>query len=240
MAQKSQPLMLATYNIRLGIQEGIEAVVDIIKSEGIPDVIAVQEVGKNWIMGPEGDTTAEIAELLDLPHFFHVPTVEDRHRDKSKALYGHALLSRWPFTTQEVIELPQFDDEPRAMLFSRIDSPAGSLEIISTHLSHRSSDRPYQGKFLLDWLADHPRRSDARFLMGDLNAAPTEEWISPLLTSWNDADSDENRSTFPADDPRRRIDYILGEGARCLDAQVLPATTASDHRPLFTTWSLDH
>ena len=231
-------LHLTTYNIRLGIQQGLPAVAEVLKRQPGLDIVALQEVGDDWRMGPTGDCTEELARLLGLNHFLHVPALKEEHSDGSDARYGHALLSRWPLQGPRIISLPQYEDEPRALLDVEIKTPLGSVDVASTHLSHRDSDRPGQGEFLIRWLRQNHSPHRARFVLGDLNAPPTEDWISQLLKSWEDADGEKNRPTFPADQPSRRIDYILAQGARCLFADVPEETEASDHRPVTTRWSL--
>lgn len=231
-------LVLGTYNIRLAIQGGVNAIAHTIQSWAVPDILAIQEVGLNWVMGPSGDTTSALAQALGLPHSFYVPAIKEEHPGGGEAQYGHALLSRWPITDAQTVHLPQRADEQRMLLKTQIESPQGSLTLISTHLSHRSSDRPEQGQFLLDWLAKSASERP-RFVMGDLNATSEETWMQTLLSSWEDADGALDRPTYPAKAPTRRIDYILGQGATCLEATVLSERAASDHRPLFSRWRLE-
>lgn len=234
---KDRHLLLGTYNIRLGIQRGIQALAETIKTQEIPDILAIQEVGDDWIMGPAGDTTQALAQALKLPHYFYVPALQEKHPDGRVGYYGHALLSKWPIQEPQTIQLPQKADEQRMLLQARIKTPFGGISIISTHLSHRSSDRPEQGAFLLNWLEESaPVRP--RFLMGDLNATSEEGWMQTLLASWEDADHDLDRPTYPAKDPTRRIDYILGQGATCLDVTLIQERAASDHRPLLSRWQI--
>ncbi len=229
----SHRLHVATYNIRLGIQKGLPAVADALRVTPALDLIALQEVGDHWRMGPEGDSTAEISELLALPYSVHVPAIEEPH-DDGVHRYGHALLSRYPFSHTEVIDLPRNKDEPRALLHAVVDTPAGPLEVLSTHLSYLDEDRPAQGEFLLRWLAAHPATSP-RMIMGDLNAPDDEPWLSTLLTDFTDADGDQRRHTFPSDAPDRRIDYILTHAAKVEEVRVIEDPETSDHFPLLAT-----
>lgn len=231
-------IVAATYNIRLGIQEGLEAVAEALRERDRIDILAVQEVGQHWTMGPEGDSAAHLSELLDFDHFQFVPTIEEPRDDGPPARYGHALLSRWPIEGATIIALPRRDDEPRALLRCTIDAPSTSIEVLSTHLSHLPSDRPDQGAFLIEYLQKNPPLDGARFLFGDLNAPSSEPWMPAFLSHWTDADAEKQRPTFPAHKPEQRIDYVLAQSATRLSTDVPKLSRASDHRPVLSQWRL--
>ncbi len=236
----SSCLDVATYNIRLGIQQGLQSVADVLLSACIPDIVAVQEIGDHWRMGPEGNCVARLSRLLDLPYRAYAPTIEESVGPGETSRYGHALFSRWPIETCRIIELPQRIDEPRALLSCRIVTPDTQMEFVSTHLSHRDADRPEQGQFLRRWLREHNDDAPIRFLLGDLNTPPDESWLSSLICDWTDADAALERPTFPAHAPCRRIDYILatGKSLHLHSTDVPQAPLASDHLPLITRWKL--
>jgi endonuclease/exonuclease/phosphatase family metal-dependent hydrolase len=227
-------MRIMTYNIRLGIQEGLSPIGRII-TEAQADLVALQEVGRNWSYGPEGDTASTLARLTGLEHMVHVPAIEEEHRGKP-SFYGHALLSRWPIMDYSIVDLPQLADEPRRLLFSIIDSPSGYLKVLSTHLSHRDTDRPAQSTDLLDRVCNWLEEDGSHFLVGDLNADPSEPWIGELQTMMSDADRSAGRLTFPANAPRLRIDYLFCREGQWSQVEVLEESTASDHRPVVATW----
>lgn len=232
-------LTVATFNIKLGTQQGLAAVCETVASVASPDILAVQEIGVDWLMGPEGDSPSRLSELLKLPHYVFVPTIEQSRPHGPAARYGHALFSRWPIGDHRQLKLPRHEDEPRRLLRCTIAADGDTtLDVLSTHLSHLPSDRPDQGIFLRRWLDDHPLGADARFLLGDLNAPPSETWIADFLDHWVDADADKQRPTFPAHNPRRRIDYVLADGARLIDTTVPRVKEVSDHRPVISRWQI--
>lgn len=234
----SSLLTVATFNVKLGIQQGLSAVAEALETRADLDILAVQELGDDWLMGPEGDSTARLAQLLQMDHYRFVPTLEQTRPDGSTARYGHSLLSRWPFEEREVIDLPRTEDEPRRLLRCQIDHPSATLEVLSTHLSHLPSDRPDQGIFLRRWIDDNPLEDDARFLVGDLNSVPSDTWMADFLNHWTDADADKQRPTFPAHDPQNRIDYVLAQGARLRSSNVPKLQEVSDHRPVISRWDV--
>lgn len=237
----SDRLTLTTYNIRLGTQEGLESIAREIRRHPLPDVLALQEVGEYWTMGPPGPTTQTLAELLDIPHHFHAPALR-KPGDNTKARYGHSLLSRWPVEERTMIALPQGIDEPRVLLHTVLRTHVGPLEVLSTHLSHKKEDRLSQGEFLLQWLRNNAPAEDVpRVLLGDLNADladdPDDQWLEELTSLFDDADRQMKRRTYPSDAPRLRLDYIFALGLDLLDVQVGANPKASDHLLVNSTWT---
>lgn len=230
-------MRIMTYNIRLGIQKGLEPLAEIIRASGA-DIVALQEVGQNWSHGPAGDTTAKLSELTGLPHAIYAPAIEEE-RDSKPSCYGHALLSRWPVIDYTVVALPQIEDEQRLAISSIVDCPFGLLKIISTHLSHRETDRPSQVVDLLDRVHGWLEEDGPHLLLGDLNADPSEAWIAELKTLMKDADPGPEAFTYPASNPRVRIDYLFARGGAWQDVEVIEESEASDHRPVVATWTPD-
>ena len=71
-------------------------------------------------------------------------------------------------------------------------------------------------------------------LFGDMNAPPSAPELQPLFTRLRDAwPSDSGTGfTYPANEPIRRIDYVLiSPHYRLASAMVVPSV-ASDHRPV--------
>ncbi len=211
-------MIVATYNIRLGIQDGLQAVADVLKSVDA-DIVAVQEIGRHWVMGPNGDSTTRLAQLANYPHFMFVPSIQ---MSASAAQYGHALLSREPITSAKIHQLPQNADEPRTALSAQI----GATRVISTHLSH-IEDVTAQIPALVALLSNEPW-----VLLGDLNLRPTELQELASHGVWADAAA----PTFPSSAPERRIDHIAVSEGRLENVRLFGDSTASDHLGVTATW----
>ena len=70
-------------------------------------------------------------------------------------------------------------------------------------------------------------------LLGDLNATPDAPELRPLFQRLRDTMADRGEAlTYPADAPAKRIDYILASPQFQTRSAAIPATTASDHRPV--------
>lgn len=221
-----------TYNIRLGIQEGLETLAAVIRSHD-PDIVALQEVGQNWKMGPPGDTTSALAEILGFPHHQFIRCI-----DETPHAYGHALLSKYPILEREDISLPKDVDEPRVLTRCVIDSPKGSLTLLTTHLSW-IEDREMQGEVLADLATTLHEEGQHVVIMGDLNEEHRPDWFARLLQIYRDADAERERLTFPSEEPRIRIDYLLTNKGTWEDVTITEERKASDHLPLSALLVLD-
>jgi endonuclease/exonuclease/phosphatase family metal-dependent hydrolase len=216
-----------TYNIRLGIQQGVEAIAKVISSQQ-PDIVALQEVGNRWRMGPDGDTAAGICEMIGFGHHCYVTTIceDDDNR------YGHALLSRWPIEEREIVRFSQEIDEPRAALVADIATDDGHVCVISTHLSHRDQERARHGTELAELAGRVTFDGRPVLLMGDLNEEDDADWIHTLKERMDNAGDLVDAHTYPNPEPSVLIDYVMVHQGRVRDAEVLDEREASDHRPL--------
>ena len=119
--------------------------------------------------------------------------------------YGNALFSTKPIAGRRLVRLPRHGrNEPRSLLLGRTHG----LLFGVTHLSIDDAEAREQ------LAAAEAQRPDV--LMGDFNIRG------------------EGEPTWPADNPRIRIDHVvaLTDAARVTAGQVLPAPPVSDHRPL--------
>jgi len=83
-------------------------------------------------------------------------------------------------------------------------------------------------------LAVLERETNPVILMGDLNMEPDDPILQPLLKVLNDtAEGADFIKTFPSDEPRIKIDYILHSDEFRTVALSSMNTQNSDHRPLF-------
>ncbi|HEX9108150.1 MAG TPA: endonuclease/exonuclease/phosphatase family protein, partial [Longimicrobiales bacterium] len=132
------------------------------------------------------------------------------------------------------------------LLHAVLATPGGDLHVLATHLDAGRAPA-YRQQQLVQLLAHAARDvpSGAPLLLGgDLNSDAPSDAVAALAFTLEDAwsvcgagrgtgaaDTARAGGTFPAGAPRERIDYVFYRGMRCRDARV-PASTASDHRPL--------
>ena len=145
--------------------------------------------------------------------------------------YGNAVLTRLPLLDTATVDLSVPGREPRGALLALLETPAGPLRLIATHLGLR----PYERRLQMRRLLALPReRAAATVLLGDLN-----EWFlwgRPLR--WLHARFGHTPAppSFPARRPLLALDRIWVEPRsilRGLHAHASPlARVASDHLPL--------
>jgi endonuclease/exonuclease/phosphatase family metal-dependent hydrolase len=160
--------------------------------------------------------------------------------------YGVGLVSRLPVLAWRVKELgasratlpllvpagpgrrPRLllvPDEPRVAVAAVVQTDAGPVTVISTHLSFAPVTAVRQLRALRRWAATLP---GPRVLAGDLNLPGT---VPGRISGWTPL---ALAPTFPSPAPRVQLDHLLTDhpGAR----RALPASATqsvvSDHRPL--------
>ena len=226
-----------------------------------PDILALQEVDHNQPRSHRADLTAVAAEAMGACDHRFVAALDGTPGARwvavtdagapDHALYGIALLSRYPVLAWEVIRLPSIGphfplpmppspgrpsggvlvgEEPRSAVVAQLSSPAGPLAVANTHLS-----------FLPGWNVSQLRRIARRLrrgpgaavIMGDLNLPGG---VPARVTGFRSLASEK---TFPAGRPMLQLDHILlhgrlGEVAHT-EAVQLPL---SDHRALLVELNL--
>jgi endonuclease/exonuclease/phosphatase family metal-dependent hydrolase len=215
------------------------------------DVLALQEVDCDQARSGMADLTAVAAEAMHAVSHRFVAAISGTpgatwmaatgDEQPGTAAYGIALLSRFPAESWQVVRLSRvpvkfpmylpgpnrvviIDEEPRAAVIARLDTPAGRYTVANTHLSFVPGWNRAQLRRLIRDLRgfDGPR-----VLMGDLNMAP------PAPTRWTGLRSLAQTATFPAEAPERQLDHILTDDVTMrVDGCSAPRMSISDHRAL--------
>lgn len=225
------PLRVLSYNIHHG--EGTDGKVDLPRLAAVikaarPDLVALQEVDRNTRRTGQVDQTAELARLTGLHGAF------GKQIDFEGGEYGQAVLSRFPIDALTVHWLPGTPDrERRIAAEARLKVDGKDLSFVTTHLHHLNAEfRAQQVAALSDLF-----RSSARpvILAGDFNATPEAPPLTLLARDWTLATTARSLLTYPAGQPAKMLDYIAYQPSarfRVLEATVLDAAVASDHRPV--------
>lgn len=216
-----------------------------------PDVLALQEVDLDQPRSGMVDLTAVAAAAMDAVSHRFVAAISGTpgatwmaatgREQPGTAAYGIALLSRYPADDWQVVRLPRIpmrfpmylrgpnrvqvvNEEPRAAVLARLDTPVGPLTVANTHLSFVPGWNRRQLRLLMRDLRGFP---GPHVLMGDLNMASARVGRLSGLRPLGKA------STFPADGPQTQLDHILTDdiGLR-VDSCSAPKLPISDHRAL--------
>jgi len=233
VAGQGFPIRIMTYNLHNGFSTkgklNMEEIARVIERNN-PDIVALQEVSRGWVVSGRVDMLAWLSQRLHMPYVFD-PTADP--------FWGNAILSRYPILAYSREELP-----PRNLFILRgfiaalIDvGNDQQIKVIATHFHHlegQTDIRQLQSQTILDFLDDIDNNHTV--LLGDLNAEPTDREIAMLYQSrLRDAAArmdPELAYTFASDNPHQRIDYIwVSSDLRVGDVKV-PLSTASDHLPV--------
>lgn len=240
-APRPDPLRVLVYNIHAGKdaagEHNLERVAGVVlRSEA--DLVLLQEVDVRTERSGGEDQLAILRRLTGYHGAF------GRTLDYQGGEYGIAVLSRWPVEEHALRPLPVDPPQPRAggsreprgALAARVAAPGGPVHLLNTHLDASADDRyRLQEVARVAGLADSLRALPGAVLVGgDLNAEPGSAVLERLLAAgWTDAWAGCGAGagyTYPADEPRKRIDYLLlSPSLACRSAAVLD-DRASDHR----------
>ena len=235
------PLRVMTFNIRSG-NGNLAGTADAIRASA-PDLVALQEVDVHWAERSNFvDQATVLGEQLRMQvrfaliYRFPGATPQDPPRE-----FGVALLSKFPildWSNHVITRLSTQETNPvpaplPGFLEARIDVGGTAVRVFNTHLDYRSDPRVRQQQVseMLRYIGD---ASGPTLLFGDLNAPPDAPEIQRLLAKLTDAwpASAGPGLTDPADEPRKRIDYVLVSKQFRVSSASVPVTLASDHRPV--------
>ncbi|MEX2254773.1 MAG: endonuclease/exonuclease/phosphatase family protein [Acidimicrobiia bacterium] len=221
---------VATFNIRHGAagDDHVRPVALLRACAALdPDLLGLQEVERgrrrSWYVDQGRLVAAYLrARSVDGPAI---------QRNRWRA-YGNSLIVRGRVRDVEVLDLPRGPErEPRSAVVATVTVHGLTLAVAVTHLQHRPArlrhlphDAGGQLRSVLEALAARPR---PRILLGDLNLQPPT--AVPILEDAGFTVA-EHGPTYPADEPRLRLDYVAVDGLRVRDVQIAGAAEVSDHR----------
>jgi endonuclease/exonuclease/phosphatase family metal-dependent hydrolase len=188
-----------------------------------PDIVALQEVDSRHAGAADPFDALERALGTHGARAHAIETADGN--------YGQVLISKWPMSNTEVLDLSYRAREPRRAICTDIATPAGPLRVVATHLGLSFHERRSQAIAILKRLGSVGSTTVA---LGDFN-----DWIWPgsvgnRLKSALPAFS--NHRTFPARWPMFRLDRIyVSPGSAMLNSRIDRAACGiSDHLPVIT------
>jgi endonuclease/exonuclease/phosphatase family metal-dependent hydrolase len=237
---------LVTYNIH----KGIGGVDRLYRPERIvetlahyqPDIVLLQEVDDGVPRSRHHRQVDLLGEQLDLPHRAYQANVSLR-----EGHYGNAILSRFPITEVEHLELTVPFKKRRRALAVRCrvpwDNHTRSLLVFNFHLGLAGYERTIQLRRFLDcrWLR-HIQQQTALIAAGDFN----DVWGRlgrRMLEPVGFLPAGGSLRTYPAILPLRPLDRIYYRGGLkllgCFASRIEVARRASDHLPMVAEFALD-
>lgn len=226
---------LVAYNIRMGF--GLDGRFDLaglaeVIAEQKPDVVALSEVDRAWLLNGGHDTLALLARRLDMPYVF-APAAD--------SVWGDAVLTRFAVRQARTVPLPAVGAPTGAQALAvTLDVGGRELVVVSTHLQPPPDDGPVvqaraTARFATGFAAGRPL-----VVAGDLNTEPGEPAFEELRAAGliDALAAARPLPSSPADDPHEEIDHVLVSAGITAADVVAPASTASDHLPVAVTLTL--
>ena len=234
-------LRVMSYNIQAGGGK-LENIAEAIRSLA-PDIVGLQEVDVHWgERSAFADQAAGLAQALGMQaRFARIYRIAPADSTRPPREYGVALLTRCPvrsFTNHMLARLSTQESNPLPALMpgfleATVDVGGTAVRVFNTHLDYRS-DPTMRRQQVAEMLAIVGESSSPTILLGDLNAPPQAPELQPLFARLKDTWPATAGAglTYPASEPLRRIDYILASEHFVARSGRVPATFASDHRPV--------
>lgn len=226
-----------TWNIAAG-HGNLGRIADMIRSIN-PDVVALQEVDVRW-----SERSAFVDQADSLAKSLHMNVRFAPIYDLPPRQFGVAILSRYPIVSWANHEITRLSTQEQNAVPARapgfletvLDVRGTRLRVFSTHLDYRA-DPSVRVSQVTEMMQIIGKPEMPTILAGDLNATPSAPELKPLMASFQDvaATPAGGEMTYPAENPVKRIDYVLPSRTFTVTEVRVAATDASDHRPVMLT-----
>jgi len=220
-------VIVATYNVHRCVgndgETAPERIAEVL-AELRADLVALQEVEADLHLEAGVDQFEFLASATGMRAIAGPTLASGRNR------YGNALLTRLELRSVAQIDLSVPGREPRGAIDAIVESAAGPLRVLATHLGLRPTERRAQARKL----ASHLGNGDEPpvVVLGDLNSVSGSS-LTPLRTRMGRL---PRRRTYPARRPLLPLDRVWVRPPGLLaDLRVHRsplARAASDHLPL--------
>ena len=204
------------------------------------DIAALQEVDVRWsersAFVDQADSLAKLLKMsVRFAPIYSIPDTLRRSRE-----FGVAILSRYPIVTWRNHEITRLSTQQQnaapakapGFLEAVIDVRGTKVRAFSTHLDYRADPR-VRTMQVAEMLSVIQQAKMPTILAGDLNAPPDAPELEPLWILRDAAPAwDGGATTYPAQSPVKRIDYVLVSDEFTVTGARVEATDASDHRPV--------
>ncbi|MFQ5934365.1 MAG: endonuclease/exonuclease/phosphatase family protein, partial [Dehalococcoidia bacterium] len=230
------PIRVMSYNLHQGFDVhgrlGMEALARVIEEQD-PDIVALHEVSRGWVINDSVDTLVWLSQRLDMLYVWGPAT---------DSAWGNAVLTRLPIRNAENHTMPNNDDIliDRGFISVEVDVGGGeTLRILATHL-HSGTDEGVHRIPQIEAMVAFWNGGDGTVLMGDLNAHPNDPEMlllteSGLVDTFIASGTEGSGFTSESDNPWQRIDYIwMSSDLKARDFAV-HQSLASDHLGIAVT-----
>ena len=204
------------------------------------DVVAMQEVDEDSVWNRRVNLLHEIGESAGMEH--RIMGIHNRHSGRFRLNYGTAVLSRFPVRAHHNEPFGSRRLGEKGFLYTEIDTGGEHpLPVLNLHLDFRSrSRRLEQVGRIVDFFEgpEYQLTPLPPLVCGDFNVAShrsldaTAELFRYLNNRHGYRLLPEGARTFPAQWPRRTIDFVfVPKQFRIVHCEVI-RSFLSDHRPV--------
>lgn len=240
-ADATDTFRVMTYNVHHG--EGLDGKVDLKRIADLirdqrADIVALQEIDKGVQRTARRDFPAELAALTGMTCVF------SNNYSFQGGEYGNAVLTRFPVLAATNSHYHMLRaGEQRGLLQLLLNVRGRELLFCDTHVDYRADDAERFANVdeILARLKAYP--GQPVILCGDFNDTPESRTCRKLAAhlddTWARVGAGEG-FTIPADQPRKRIDYLWisrDKALAPLTIRVIPSA-ASDHLPVLAEFRL--
>lgn len=207
LAKAQTSLKIISYNIHHGAdvkETNTLTQMGVFLKDQKADFVGLQEVDSVCTRSASVDQTGYLAAATGMYSVFV------RHFAFQGGAYGNGLLSKYPLENLQHYRLPvDGTSANKSVGFFTVDariSKKKKIRLAVVHMDYRSqASRLQQAEIIRNILSDSHLPI---VLLGDMNAYPETPEITKLTEGFQDI-SDCQCTTFPADTPDRKIDYII-------------------------------
>ena len=227
------PFRVVSYNLHSGRSaagdEVFDQQVEFLRTLS-PDLLAVQEVDRDWPRSANVDQSRALALALDMRGFFSPNLLGPWMVGRNTYQYGIAVFWRGGAEMLGGAALPGVPGrEHRGLAYVEIETRQGGLIFGNIHLGRSPAERSAQAEFVAEWLTS---RSLPTILAGDFNMIPGSPEYHRLVAAATDVTAGLDLVTFPDDVPDRQRDYVfITAGLRAGSVATIDSDL-SDHRPV--------
>ncbi len=221
-------MRILTYNIRRGLgadgRKSLRRIAEVIHESGA-DIACLQEVEQRV----RSDQPRRLGELLEMRAEFLAALRLKFYN------FGNLVLTRYPVISSTRHFLTS-EREQRGVLEVHLETHLGPLSVFCTHWGLNADERVVQAHETAALLnaCDPPK-----ILCGDLNETDDCAAVRTLINDAGLVDLAPQTGpvelTFPSDQPRFRIDYIVASLDIVVSEAGVICSLASDHRPVVVT-----
>lgn len=237
-----------TFNIHAGHND-LDRTASTIREAGA-HIVALQEVDVHWdARSGFADQATALGEKLGMQVRFAPIYSLPGASGAARREYGVAVLSRYPIvewrnhllTRLSTVQAGTAATPAPGFLEAVIDVNGTLVRVFDTHLDYRA-DPAVRRTQVAETLALIGDGSAPTLLAGDFNAPPDAPELQLLFARLRDtwpARGDAGL-TYPADNPVKRIDYVLASRHFRVQSARVIVTESSDHRPVVVELLLEN